>query len=45
MRYRDDTFSLTIQHCNHSDVGIYRVHITNGIDDIQQTTKVNVQSN
>ncbi len=42
---KQNTFSLTIYKCNRSDDGIYRVHINNDNDNIEQTTKLNVKGN
>lgn len=36
-------FSLTINKCDHPDVGTYRVHVNSGIDHIDQTAKLNVE--
>ena len=37
-----NVFSLTINKCDHPDVGTYRVHIDNGIDHTDQTAKLHV---
>ena len=39
---KQNVFSLTINKCDHPDVGTYRVHVDNGIDQTDQTAKLNV---
>jgi hypothetical protein len=39
---KQNVFSLTINKCDHPDVGTYRVHVDNGIDHTDQTAKLNV---
>jgi hypothetical protein len=39
---KQNVFSLTINKCDHPDVGTYRVHVDNGIDTTDQTAKLNV---
>ncbi|CAF1678484.1 unnamed protein product, partial [Adineta ricciae] len=39
---KQNVFSLTINKADHPDVGIYRVHVDNGIDQTDQTAKLNV---
>ncbi len=42
---KQNVFSLTINKCDHPDVGTYRVHVDNGIDTTDQTAKLNVGGN
>ena len=39
---KQNIFSLTVNKCDHPDVGTYRVHVDNGIDHTDQTAKLNV---
>ncbi|CAF4196846.1 unnamed protein product, partial [Rotaria sordida] len=39
---KQNVFSLTINKCDHPDVGTYRAHIDNGIDKTEQTAKLHV---
>jgi hypothetical protein len=39
---KQNVFSLTLNKCDHPDVGVYRVHVDNGIDHTEQTAKLNV---
>jgi hypothetical protein len=39
---KQNVFSLTINKCDHPDVGTYRVQVDNGIDHTEQTAKLNV---
>jgi hypothetical protein len=39
---KQNVFSLTINKCDHPDVGTYRVHVDNSIDTTDQTAKLNV---
>ena len=39
---KQNVFSLTVNKCDHPDVGIYRVQIDNGIDHSEQSGKLNV---
>jgi hypothetical protein len=39
---KQNAFSLTINKCDHPDVGTYRVQVDNGIDHTEQTAKLNV---
>lgn len=39
---KQNVFSLTINKCDHPDVGIYRVHVDNGIDQTEQTATLHV---
>jgi hypothetical protein len=39
---KQNIFSLTINKCDHPDVGTYRVHVDNGIDHTDLTAKLNV---
>jgi hypothetical protein len=39
---KQNVFSLTVNKCDHPDVGTYRVHVDNGIDHTEQTAKLNV---
>ncbi len=39
---KQNVFSLTVNKCDHPDVGTYRVHVDNGIDHTDQTAKLNV---
>lgn len=39
---KQNVFSLTINKCDHPDVGSYRVYVDNGVDHTEQTAKVNV---
>ncbi|CAF3431655.1 unnamed protein product, partial [Rotaria sp. Silwood2] len=34
---KQNVFSLTVNKCDHPDVGIYRAYIDNGIDHTEQT--------
>jgi hypothetical protein len=42
---KQNVFSLTVNKCDHPDVGTYRVHVDNGIDHTDQTAKLNVGGN
>jgi len=37
---KQNVFSLTVNKCDHPDVGTYRVHVDNGIDHTDQTAKL-----
>jgi hypothetical protein len=39
---KQNVFSLTVNKCDHPDVGTYRVQVDNGIDHTDQTAKLNV---
>ncbi|CAF4131486.1 unnamed protein product, partial [Rotaria sordida] len=39
---KQNVFSLTINKCDHPDVGTYRAHIDNGIDKTDHTAKLHV---
>ena len=39
---KQNVFSLTINKCDHPDVGTYRVYVDNGVDHTEQTAKLNV---
>jgi hypothetical protein len=39
---KQNVFTLTVNKCDHPDVGTYRVHVDNGIDHTEQTAKLNV---
>jgi hypothetical protein len=39
---KQNLFSLTVNKCDHPDVGTYRVQVDNGIDHTEQTAKLNV---
>ena len=39
---KQNVFSLTVNKCDHPDVGTYRVQVDNGIDHTEQTAKLNV---
>ncbi|CAF1489293.1 unnamed protein product, partial [Rotaria sordida] len=39
---KQNVFSLTVNKCDHPDVGTYRAHIDNGIDKTEQTAKLHV---
>ncbi|CAF5029352.1 unnamed protein product, partial [Rotaria sp. Silwood1] len=39
---KQNIFSLTVNKCDHPDVGTYRAHIDNGIDHTKQTAKLHV---
>lgn len=39
---KENVYSLTVNKCDHPDVGVYRVHVDNGIDHTDQTSKLNV---
>jgi hypothetical protein len=39
---KQNVFTLTVNKCDHPDVGIYRAQVDNGIDHTQQTAKLNV---
>jgi hypothetical protein len=39
---KQNVFSLTVNKSDHPDVGTYRVHVDNGIDQTDQTAKLNV---
>ena len=39
---KDNVFSLTVNKCDHPDVGSYRAHIDNGIDRTEQTAQLKV---
>jgi hypothetical protein len=39
---KQNVFSLTVNKCDHPDVGAYRVQVDNGIDHTEQTAKLNV---
>ncbi len=39
---KQNVFSLTVNECDHPDVGPYRVHVDNGIEHPDQTAKLNV---
>ena len=39
---KQNVFSLTVNKSDHPDVGIYRVHVDNGIDHTDQTAKLSV---
>jgi hypothetical protein len=39
---KQNIFSLTVNKCDHPDVGTYRVQIDNGIDHTEQNAKLNV---
>ena len=42
---KQNVFSLTVNKCDHPDVGTYRVHVDNGIDHTDQTAKLSVGGN
>jgi hypothetical protein len=42
---KQNVFSLTVNKCDHPDVGTYRVQVDNGIDHTEQTAKLNVGGN
>ncbi len=39
---KQNVFSLTVNKCDHPDVGTYRAQIDNGIDHTDLTAKLNV---
>ncbi|CAF1493608.1 unnamed protein product, partial [Adineta steineri] len=39
---KNNVFSLTVNKCDHPDVGVYRAVVDNGIDKTEQTAKLNV---
>ena len=39
---KQNVFSLTVNKADHPDVGVYRAHVDNGIDQTDQTAKLNV---
>ena len=39
---KQNVFSLTVNKCDHPDVGTYSVKVDNGIDHTEQTAKLNV---
>jgi hypothetical protein len=39
---KQNVFSLTVNKSDHPDVGTYHVHVDNGIDQTNQTAKLNV---
>ena len=39
---KDNVFSLTVNKCDHPDVGTYKAHIDNGIDHTDQTAQLKV---
>ncbi len=39
---KQNAFYLTVNKCDQPDVGLYRVHVDNGIDHTDQTAKLNV---
>ena len=39
---KDNVYSLTVNKADHPDVGNYRVHVDNGIDQTDQTAKLHV---
>ncbi|CAF2248049.1 unnamed protein product, partial [Rotaria magnacalcarata] len=39
---KPNLYTLTINKCDHPDVGTYRAHIANGIDNSEQTAKLHV---
>jgi len=39
---KQNVFTLSINKCDHPDVGIYRAQVDNGIDHTEQTAKLNV---
>lgn len=39
---KQNVYSLTINKCDHPDVGKYHVKVDNGIDHTEQTAKLNV---
>ncbi|CAF3879888.1 unnamed protein product, partial [Rotaria sp. Silwood1] len=39
---KQNVFSLTVNKCDHPDVGTYRAHIDNGIDKTEHAAKLNV---
>jgi hypothetical protein len=39
---KQNVFSLTVNKCDHPDVGTYRVQVDNSIDRTEQTAKLNV---
>jgi hypothetical protein len=39
---KQNVFSLTVNKCDHPDVGTYRVRVDNGIDHTEQAAKLNV---
>ncbi len=39
---KQNVFALTVNKCDHPDVGTYRVQVDNGIDHTEQTAKLNV---
>ena len=39
---KDNVFTLTINKCDHPDVGSYRAHIDNGIDRTEQIAQLKV---
>ncbi|CAF4355024.1 unnamed protein product, partial [Rotaria magnacalcarata] len=42
MEAKPNLYTLTINKCDHPDVGTYRAHIANGIDNSEQTAKLHV---
>ena len=39
---KQNVYSLTVNKCDHPDVGTYRVHVDNGIDHTDQTAQLKV---
>ena len=39
---KQNVYTLTVNKCDHPDVGTYRVHVDNGIDHTDQTAKLSV---
>jgi hypothetical protein len=39
---KQNVFSLTVNKCDHPDVGTYRVQVDNGIDHTEQAAKLKV---
>ena len=39
---KQNVYSLTVNKCDHPDVGAYRAHIDNGIDHTDQTAQLKV---
>ena len=39
---KQNVYSLTVSKCDHPDVGTYRVHVDNGIDQTDQTAQLKV---
>jgi hypothetical protein len=39
---KQNVFTLTVNKCDHPDVGTYRAQVDNGIDHTEQTAKLNV---